>query len=244
MTRVKPPRIVSPRIVHPSGAGSAWLLALALVAVVLWTWQVFDYGREWAGYEAQRWAEQEASLSGQVIELEGERARLVVELANQSRAGQIDRDAVRRAQVELRELQAQQSTLQQELTLLRGLLSRGEGPLQVRDFQLVSQSQGGRYRYSFTVAQVLKGIGTTEGSVRLLLTGKTKGERRLVKMKELTGGERDIHKMEFTHYQDFVGEFSLPDDFKPETLTVDMRPSNKKLRRESRVFQWKKLVSS
>lgn len=244
MTKVKTPRIVSPRIVHPAGAGSAWLLGLALAALALWTWQVFDYGREWAGYESQRWHEERATLSGKLAMLEEERSRLMLQLANQSRAGQIDRDAVRRAQVELRELQARQSDLEQELTLLRGVLSRGEGPLQVRDFQLVSQPQAGHYRYSFTVAQVLKDIGPTQGSVRLLLSGKSGGERRLVKMNELTGGEREIHKMDFTHYQDFTGEFSLPEDFKPETLTVDLRPNNKKLRRESRIFQWKKLVSS
>lgn len=244
MTRIRTPRIVTPRIVHPSGKGPAWLLVVALLALALWTWQVFDYGRGWAGYEALRWEQDESGLRNRVAELEEERTRLKMQLANESRAAQIDRDAVRRSQVELRELQARQSALEQELTLLRGVISRGEGPLQVRDFQLMSQPQKGRYRYSFTVAQVLKDIGDTKGSVYLLLAGKEEGERRVVKLKELTNGELAAHQMDFTHFQDFAGELSLPENFTPETLTVDLRPSNKKLRRESRVFQWKSLAGS
>ncbi len=242
MKRVRPPRIVTPHISQPGGKGSFWLLILGLVALFFWTWQVFDYGREWAGYEGERTAEELASLQQQVADLDAERDRLKLQLATCTRNGQIDRDAVRRAQVELRELQTRQASVQQELELLRGVLSRGEGPLQVRNLRLQSLPEKGHFRYSFTIAQVLSGLGKTTGTVRFLLRGKADGKAKALKMKELTGGERDIHRLDFTHYQDFSGELQLPAGFKPETLTVDIRPAGKKLRRETLDFQWQKLI--
>jgi len=242
MSRVRPAHIVTPHISHPGGKGSFWLLIFGLVALFIWTWQVFDYGREWAGYEGERRAAELAGLQEKVALLDTKRDKLNLQLATCTRSGQIDRDAVRRSQVELRELQTRQVALQQEIELLRGVLSRGEGPLQVRDLRLQSLPQKGYFHYSFTVAQVLRDIGKTTGTVRIMLTGKAAGKSKVLKMKELTNGERDIHRMDFTHYQDFNGELQLPDGYKPETLSVDIRPANKKLRRETRVFQWKKLL--
>jgi len=242
MSPVRPPRIVTPHISHPGGKGSFWLLILGLIALFVWTWQVFDYGREWAGYEGERRAAERAALQQQVSDLNAEGDKLKLQLATCTRSGQIDRDAVRRAQVELRELQTRQVAMQQEIDLLRGVLSRGEGPLQVRELRLQPLPEKGHFHYSFTIAQVLRDMGKTTGTVRFTVTGKAAGKAKVLKMKELTNGERDVHRLNFTHYQDISGELQLPAGFKPETLTVDIRPAGKKLRRETRVFQWRKLL--
>jgi hypothetical protein len=173
-----------------------------------------------------------------VEELEASVAELRLQAASHARSSQIDRDAVRQAQATLGELQTERSKLSQEVVLLRGLLSEGRGPLHLRDFSL-SAEQDGRVRYRFTVAQALRNIGTTEGKVTVEVAGKDKdGKADKLDLAELSEDKRSSLRMRFVHYQDIEGVMRLPENFQPESVTIEVIPKNKGLKRVSQVFQW------
>lgn len=235
---VKSRHILTPRIIQPGGASNFWLLVVGLVGLVLWSWQMFEAGRGWAGYDFERSRAEETALKARIEELDATVAQLRLEAASNGRASQIDRDAVRQSQVTLAELEAERADLKREVSLLRGLLSTGQGPLHVRDFHLVAEQDGG-IRYRFTVAQALRNIGMTEGEVRLQVAGTADGgEQRKLELADISaGGERAI-PVRFMHYQDIDGVVRLPQNFKPESVTIVIRPKNKGLKRVTRVFQW------
>ncbi len=55
MGKKKPTRVITPRIVQPGeGGGRPWLWLLFLVALAAWSWQVFEFGRQQAGFDAGR----------------------------------------------------------------------------------------------------------------------------------------------------------------------------------------------
>lgn len=211
------------------------LIAVGLLGLALWSWQLFEAGRGWAGYDFEHSRAQEMALRARIEELEASMAQLRLEAASHARASQIDRDAVRQAQATLAELETERSELSQEVGLLRGLLSAGRGPLHVQNFSLHAEPDGG-YRYRFTLVQALRNIRVTTGTVRLRVSGSEGGNGRQLGMDEL-GGENSL-AVRFTHYQDLEGVIRLPKGFQPESVTIDIRPKNKKLKRVTEVFQW------
>lgn len=236
---VQPRPIVTPRIVQPGSGGGVLVLVVGLLGLVLWTWQIFEAGRGWAGYDFERSRAREAQLQARIEQLESSVAQLRLEAASGARASQIDRDAVRQAQGTLADLQADRSRLRKEVSFLRGLLSSGRGPLHLRNFGL-SKTDDGRYRYHVTVAQALRNIGITEGQLRLLVSGKNAaGQRRKLDLTELAeAAKRDV-PLRFIHYQDVDGVIGLPQGFRPESVTIEIRPKTKGLKRVTEVFQWK-----
>lgn len=236
---VQPRRIITPRIIQPGGSGNLWLLVVGLLGLVLWTWQVFEAGRGWAGYDFERNRAEDTALQARIEQLESTVRELRLEAAANARASQIDRDAVRQAQNMLAELQGERSELRKEVSLLRGLLSAGRGPLHVRSFNLVEQADG-QVRYRLTVAQALRNIGATRGEVRLLVSGKDgQGEQRRLDLPEISKLEGSGLPIRFMHFQDLEGVMRLPADFQPESVTIEIRPKNKGLKRVSEVFPWK-----
>jgi hypothetical protein len=233
---VQPRRILTPRIAQP-GKHGLLLIAVGLVALVLWSWQLFEAGRGWAGYDFERSRAQEAALRGRIEELEASVKQLRLEAASNARASQIDREAVRQAQENLAQLADERAELTQEVSLLRGLLSTGRGPLHVQNFSLHPQADG-TVRYRFTLVQALRNIGTTRGAVYLKVSGKQDGKERRLDLHDLVkDGGRSL-PFNFTHYQDLDGVVRLPKGFRPESVTIDIRPRNKKLKRVTEVFQW------
>lgn len=213
------------------------LIVVGLFGLALWSWQVFEAGRGWAGYDFERSRAQEAALHARIEELEASVKQLRLEAASNARASQIDREAVRQANESLASMAEERAGLTQEVSLLRGLLSSGRGPLHVQNFSLQPQDDGS-VRYRFTVAQALRNIGTTRGSVYLKVSGKVAGKERRLDLKDLAEGGMRSLSVDFTHYQDLDGVIRLPKDFQPESVTIDIRPKNKKLKRVTEVFQW------
>lgn len=235
---VQPRRILTPRIVQPAGSSNFWLLILGLLGLALWTWQIFEAGRGWAGYDFERSRTREAQLQARIEQLESSVGQLRLEAASNARASQIDRDAVRQAQASLTELQAERSRLTKEVSFLRGLLSAGRGPLHVRSFQITADASGG-FRYKLTVAQALRNIGATQGSLRLTVSGRdAEGERSKLGLDEIGDTGRRGVPLRFTHYQDLDGVIRLPKGFEPESVTIEIRPKNKGLKRVTEVFPW------
>jgi hypothetical protein len=233
---VQPRRIATPRIVQSGGGGLA-LLVVGLLGLALWSWQLFEAGRGWAGYDFERNQAAQTALQARIEELEASVKQLRLEAASHARASQIDRDAVRQARESLAELTAERAELLQEVSLLQGLLSNGRGPLHVQNFSLQEQADGS-VRYRFTLVQALKTIRVTKGSVHLKVAGAEAGKERKLELKELQEGGGSSLPVSFTHFQDLEGVIRLPKGFEPESVTIDIRPKSKKLKRVTEVFDW------
>ena len=74
MGKIKPTRVVTPRIVQPGEGGArTWLWFLFLLALTALSWQVFEFGRQRAGFDTGRWNQRESALQQRIEELEEER---------------------------------------------------------------------------------------------------------------------------------------------------------------------------
>lgn len=238
MARIKPHKLVPPRIVPGDARPSPWLWMLALLAVGLWTWQVYDYGLNYPGYRAAGRADRTQELRERIAELERERDELRFLAAKYERSSQIDREAAQATRGEIKILQNERTDLEREAAFLRTLVTEGGDKLQVTDYSLHKIADDSRYRYRFKVTRDFEGAKKLEGWVRLRLTGEADGEPAELTLAEVGHGAADTYKLGFRHYQEIEGELRLPPDFLPQQLSIDVTPVGDQFEPFTVTYDW------
>jgi hypothetical protein len=229
-------RVVSPRIVQPGGGGWRLLLVVFVLAAI---------GAAFAGGLFLGREEAKAVIAG-VAELEAERDALSEQLAELKqeaivleRTRQIDLEANRTAQEELKKAQDERLKLEREVSFFRRLIQEGGGGiLRVQEFKLSPADEARKFGYSFTVTQLIQDFGESEGKITLKLAAKRDGNTTTLPLSKLPGSEPTTHKMKFRHFQNFEGTIVLPDDLEPENLVIEINPSTKKLLPLTETFAW------
>ncbi len=232
-------KIKTPRIVQ-STSGGRWFLVFFLGALLgAVGWFGFDYGREWAGLSAGETGQSVRRLRQTVKQLEKEREGLRTKLTALERSGQIDREATRMAQIELKNVQDANQELEKEVAFLRNLVEEGAtGALRIKDFKLSETDQAGRFSYKFTVTQIKEDFGWTKGEVLLRIEGMLEGQAKGLGMEDFGGAESKPHPIKFRHFQRINGTISLPEGYSPDSLVIDVKPSVKKLAPVSEAYDW------
>lgn len=234
-------RVVSPRIVPPPRYGlRAFFLLLLLLLVGAAVGVAFFAG-------VQREREASAPLVDQIAAVEQERDALAVDIGELKqqiivleRSQQIDREVNKTASNQLKAAQDEHHAAEKEVSFLRRLIQEGGGGiLQPMDFKLEEADQSGEFSYSFTVRQLIPDFGESTGSVDLKITGTRDGKEVSLSLEKLEGSEPVSHKMEFKHFQSVAGHIRVPDDFDPESLVVEIKPSTSKLIPVSETFPWR-----
>jgi len=233
-------RVVSPRIVPPPRYGlRAFVVLLLLVATGFVAVAAFYVGIQYERLAA-------APLTERIISIEQERQALVaqvLELKQRTivleRSQQIDREANRTASKQLKDAQDERLALDKEVSFLRRLFQEGGGGiLRPKDFKLKETEEPGEFGYSFTVQQLIPDFGESAGDVDVKVVGKRDDKETTLSLAKLEGANPKSHKMKFKHFQSVEGVFRLPDDFEPENLVVEIKPTTVKLIPVSETFPW------
>jgi len=232
-------RVITPRIVQP-GEGNVrpWLWLLFLVALGAWSWQVFQFGQQRAGFDVGHRDKAETQLRERIAELEEETAVLRAAAARFERAGQIDRAAVVDVQSEVKSLQAERAELKREVAFLKSLVSGEDKKLTLDDYSLVDAGDGS-YRFEITVAKGDDDQTTVGGQVTISVKGQVSGAEKVLDMRTLTDGKRDNIGIRFKNFQKLKTDLQLPAGFEPVSVEVAVRPDGKGFKAFEQVFAWK-----
>ncbi|NEV64527.1 DUF6776 family protein [Thiorhodococcus minor] len=165
---------------------------------------------------------------------ESERQRVILE-----RASQIDAEARKVLQKELKQAQDARLELERELTYLKRLVQKGgKGAIQVYDMRLARGIGTHEFLYSFTIAQLVPGFGRSVGRVGLSIVGVREGASESLELADLPSADpRQLH-MDFEHFQNLQGVIEVPEDYDPESVVVSIEPESKLLLPTSVVFPW------
>jgi len=229
--------IRTPRIVQPGTHNALWLWVLFVLLALVLAWQMFDYGRKRAGFDAAERDALVSELQRQISDLQRDKEQLRTQSARFERASQIDQAAVQNVQDELKALQDERSALRQEVEFLKSLVSGDITMLQLTDLALDKREQGNAYGYVFTVSKRAKGDERVRGQVVLTVHGQLKGEASELVAKDLGIDSKDL-VMGFNFFQKFEGELTLPVGFIPRQLKVQVKPKGKKFKPFDQSFDW------
>lgn len=228
-------------IVRPHNPTRVRLLtALAAVALFASGWGLFEYGRYSGGYnimEAKAERKRLQQLNGEQI---AENQRLREQLAVLARSSEIEKEAYDQLKGTVAALQDEILELKEELAFYRGIVSPRDGHegLKVQNFEVMPGLSAEQWHYKLVLTQVLKNDTVATGAVQMVLKGTQSGEPKTLSMAEVDGKGRKSLAFRFKYFQDFEGDFRLPEGFRPEQVAITVDPSGRGRERFEQTFDW------
>jgi hypothetical protein len=229
------------RIVQPGERRRRLIIgmALTLAGLLVTSWLAFDYGRQRAGYFSDRSEARIDRLQQRLDRVTRDRNLLRSQVAVLERSSQIDREAARGVRGQLGELEEANVELEEQLAFLRGILKSDDqkGGLRVHDLAIEALPGDRRYRFAFTVSQVMQNAGAASGRIQVYVGGILDGEALDLDLADLTDGDESL-KMSFRYFQNVSGVLQLPEGFQPKRFVVNVKPTSESHASVTQVFDW------
>ena len=231
------------RLVVRSESSRQWLLLLAAVLLIgLAAYLMFEFGRKSAGFDAVQAATQRAELRNRIDELEqAQREQRVQRAADEeARLAQVrERSEVSRT---IGELQAQLARAQQDLQFYRGIANPqgAKTPtVGVLQFAIVAVAAAERrYSLRFSLNRESRVEETITGNVVISIDGERSGAAASVDLVAMTDQHIKQIPFSFRYFTSIEQPITLPADFKPERVTVEVRPARKGVAPYRKTFVW------
>jgi hypothetical protein len=238
MSKVKPRKVTTPRIVQPQ-QGWPWIWLVFLAALSLWSWQVFEFGQRNGGFHAVEREAVEDQLRARIAELEKANMALTARAARFERASQIDRAAAVKVQDEVRSLQEERATLRREVAFLKTLVSGEASEELALDEPSLTTTDDGDYFFEVTLSKASEEESTVSGRVMINVLGETANGGKTLSMEEFTEGRRTNIGIKFRNFQRLKTEIALPEGFEPSTIEIAVQPNGNVFKPFRHTYPWK-----
>jgi hypothetical protein len=216
-------------------------LAILLLLLGLAFYVMFELGRYKAGYDALQAASQRDGLQQQIDRLERTQRELRVQLAaaEETRLGEgRERAEVART---IGELQAQVARDQQEMGFYKGLVAQpgqqAADAVQVQQFRIATLPGEQRYALRFSLSRTQRPEEAVNGTLAITIDGTREGAAASVDLAALTGGKNEL-AFNFRYFAAIEQPVALPGDFRPDHVTIEVRPGRKGVAPYRQTFVW------
>ena len=227
-----------PKIVAPHEGAPVWvwiLLVLLLIAGVGWL------GYQMGGPDLQeRIVSFKPFAEKRLKSLQDERDELRRELNRVQREAQMDQVALKAVKEQIKQFQTERLEMEEELAFLRGIVSdtSDKNRLRVQKFKLKPGLEKGQFDYQFSVSQVINSETTAKGKILISVEGLQQDQAVALDLKDMTDGKLRSHKMQFRFFQNIEGTLTLPDDFIPAKIVIEVDPEGKKQDSVKAIYDW------
>jgi len=154
------------------------------------------------------------------------------ELAQQSTGRLVGMEERKQTLAQLTDLRRKVSGLEQKLELYRDVMDLPDGRkgLVIERFEINATDEPRRMAYRMSLAQSERRRQVVEGQVQLRVTG--------ARGKTLSYPDAGGVGFKFRYFQDIEGQFTLPEDFRPESVVVVANAHKPHNDRYERSFGW------
>jgi len=217
------------------------MLIVALVVVALALLGAFELGMYRAGFHAVQAASARQSLQRQIEQLQQSQHQLQLQLASteEARVAQV-RERTELART-IGELQAQVERQQQDVEFYRGLVPQPLGAanvlVRVQQFHISAQPQPQKFVLHFTLDRVTQPEQTISGALEITVDGSQNGTPATADLTML-GGDKDQLGFDFRYYAHLDQSITLPAAFKPDSVTIEVKPARKGASSYRQTFIW------
>ena len=221
-----------------SGQRIAIALAFLLLGVVAWLG--WEQGRISGGYDSTAVDRGRREARAKIELLQRENARLNSQVAELEMARQLDREAYGQVERSLAELQAQLSSQGGDLAFYRSIVSPADGiqGLRIHRFYVSPGIAPHEFKLALTLIQAMRHESLASGLVQIAFEGLTQNRPARYTVGELLGRPRAQLPFSFRYFQTIEQNVTLPADFEPLEVEVEVRSS--KLKSPVRqIFPWK-----
>ncbi len=228
------------------------LIALSVGLLAVAAWGLYSYTRAAtvSGF---------ASAKLEVEELRDERRRLTRDLRAAreeigslkeqvvyvQRSTEIDTQACESVRLSMTELQAEASDLREQLAFYRGIVApeQSRAGVRVYEFKVAPAAAAGLYRYDLVLIQSVRHDRRVAGQVEIELQGKLKGADQRLPLAQLAAGETRNLVFSLKYFEEFSGEFRLPEGFVPTRVVVALVPAANGAPRIEEAYDWGRVLN-
>jgi hypothetical protein len=213
--------VVKPRL---SSRIKLFLVGSILTTVALAAGWIYNYGLSTAGFERSTAVQKQEQLQEQVDRQMAEVAELRESLARAQRSVQMNETAFQELDLSLKASAQEIVKLREELNFYRNIISPSDkkSGLRIQNLSIEPTGTANQYRYKLVLIQALKHEQTINGSASLEIVGVQGGQDSVV---SIPGPDNRSIKVSFKYFQDIEGNFELPQNFKPQQVRVNVKPT-------------------
>lgn len=226
------------------------LIAAASAALAVGAWGLYSYTRattvvdfERAQTERDRLLQERRALTGKLRESHAEIEKLKDQIVYLERSQEIDQQACTTVKDSLARLQEEVAGLHEQVAFYRGIVSpdASRAGVRVYEFKVYPTATASVFRYDLVLIQSVRHDRRIAGRVEITLQGVAGGQAQVRRLSELSvGGERNL-LFSFKYFEEFGGEFRLPDGFRPTRAIVAVLPDGGSVPKVQDEFEWSKI---
>jgi hypothetical protein len=217
------------------------LVAGLLFGGVLLLYITYETGRFQGGYSKFSEIQRRRELTGQIESLTETTEKLKSDLAAAELARTVDKQAYAEVEKTLADLQAQVLKHREELTFYRGIVAPedGIGGLRIQRFQILPGGADYHYRLQVVLVQSMRQDAAAVGVVGIVIEGTRNNAPEQLALPQLGGETRSdgLVDFKFRYFQELQQDITLPPDFEPRAVTVEVRSGKLQPLRESYPWQ-------
>jgi hypothetical protein len=205
------------------------LLAALALTLLVGFFGAFEYGRSSSSDDFWGAVVERRELNARIETLEGETQDLRGKLAT----AETERLSLNRERAEVArsigELQAQVSRQQQQLAFYKGIVTQGANPAEVRiqRIRVEAGSSPGRFRLKIALVRPVQNESLVSGTALVQVDGQQKGLPVRLELRQITDPQAQSLQYSFRYVENLDTDLTLPVDFRPERVTVELRSSKK-----------------
>lgn len=224
--------------------------SVALIAVA--AWGLFSYTRastvsgfESAKLEVEELREERRALTRDLRAARDEIARLKEQVVYVQRSTEIDTQACESVRVSLTDLQTEAADLREQLAFYRGIVApeQSRAGVRVYEFKLSAGSVAGNFRYDLVLIQSVRHDRRVAGRIEVQLIGRRGSTEQRLSLSDLAVGEARNLVFSLKYFEEFSGEFRLPQGFAPERVVVTLVPAAEGAPQIEEAYEWARALN-
>jgi hypothetical protein len=213
----------------------------AILGGLLVLYGAYETGRYQGGYSKFAEIQRRRELNTQIEQLSETNEKLKADLAAAELARTVDKQAYSDVEKTLADLQAQVLKHREELTFYRGIVSPedGIGGLRIQRFQILPGAADHQFRLQLVLVQSMRQDAAATGAVSITVEGVRNSAPAELALSQIGGETRADGQVDFKfrYFQELEQDITLPPDFEPRAVTVEVRSGKLQPVRESYPWQ-------
>ncbi len=156
------------------------------------------------------------------------------------KGNEVDREAAQGVRQTIKELKAQITTLEEEVSFYKGIMVPTQKDKGLRVNKVSVNALGDRrYRYSVTISQVADNSTYIQGVAAINVVGMRAGNKVILPLRDLDSNINSLGvKFRFRYFQEIAGEILIPKDFIAKQLQVVLQSGGRKAQRVEETAIW------
>jgi hypothetical protein len=112
------------------------------------------------------------------------------------------------------------------------------GKLRLTPLRLAAGDAPGQVRYQFAVAHANAGRGAVTGTIWIAVNGLVDGRPTRLSLRRISEEKSSFVTLDFDREQQVAGELTLPGDFTPKSMLVEVKPAEERFSEVAETFDW------